>query len=217
MGSWGTLGRMPRSWTPVESPRLALRTNCGAGSCCCRRLSPSCRCLSPHHRSRSRRLAAHRCCRRCLAPRRLRQRSLSRSSITRPAPSLSTLRSLPSRSRGRRATQDSLPGGGQPLPCGTRTRRVPNEVSAVSTWHPPHPSFPNASRRRDRRPRRMQSRARSDLATTTLATTAPGAPRAPPGQSPAAVPAGASGAEAHDAVIEARRHERGASPALESR
>lgn len=142
---------MPRSWTPVESPRLALRTNCGAGSCCCRRLSPSCRCLSPHHRSRSRRLAAHRCCRRCLAPRQLRQRSLSRSSITRPTPSLSTLRSLPSRSRGRRATQDSLPGGGQPLPCGTRTRRVPNEVSAVSTWHPPHPSFPNASRGRDRR------------------------------------------------------------------
>lgn len=154
---------MPRSWTPVESPRLALRTNCGAGSCCCRRLSPSCRCLSPHHRSRSRRLAAHRCCRRCLAPRQLRQRSLSRSSITRPTPSLSTLRSLPSRSRGRRATQDSLPGGGQPLPCGTRTRRVPNEVSAVSTWHPPHPSFPNASRRRDSRLGPRDAPRRGDL------------------------------------------------------
>lgn len=207
---------MPRSWTPVESPRLALRTNCGAGSCCCRRLSPSCRCLSPHHRSRSRRLAAHRCCRRCLAPRQLRQRSLSRSSITRPTPSLSTLRSLPSRSRGRRATQDSLPGGGQPLPCGTRTRRVPNEVSAVSTWHPPHPSFPNASRRRDSRLGPRDAPRRGDLGKTRREATAAGATRAPPGQSPAAVPAGASGAEAHDAVIEASGHELGASPALES-
>lgn len=207
---------MPRSWTPVESPRLALRTNCGAGSCCCRRLSPSCRCLSPHHRSRSRRLAAHRCCRRCLAPRQLRQRSLSRSSITRPTPSLSTLRSLPSRSRGRRATQDSLPGGGQPLPCGTRTRRVPNEVSAVSTWHPPHPSFPNASRRRDSRFIPRDATRRIDSTRSAHRSTAAGATRAPPGQSPAAVPAGASGAEAHDAVIEASGHELGASPALES-
>jgi hypothetical protein len=53
--------------------------------------------------------------------------------------------------RGRTATQDSLPAGGQPFPDGLVTRKVPNEVSAVSTWLPPHPSFPNASERRDGR------------------------------------------------------------------
>jgi hypothetical protein len=48
------------------------------------------------------------------------RQSLFRSSITRLSHSLSTLRSLPSRSRGRSATQDSLPAGGQPLPDGAR-------------------------------------------------------------------------------------------------
>jgi hypothetical protein len=48
------------------------------------------------------------------------RRSFSRSSITWLTASLSTLRSLPSRSRGRPTTQDSLPAGGQPLPDGGR-------------------------------------------------------------------------------------------------
>ena len=77
-----------------------------------------CRCLNPHHRSLSLRLAAPRCCRRPLHNDGYPRQSLFRSSITRLSSSLSTLRSFPSRSRGRTATQDSLPAGGQPLPGG---------------------------------------------------------------------------------------------------
>jgi hypothetical protein len=118
--SWGTSGRTPRSQTPVGPLRLAMRTTSGAGSCRFRRLSPSCRCLIPHHRSLSLRLAAPRCCRRPLNNDGYPRQSLFRSSITRLSSSLSTLRSFPSRSRGRTTTQDSLPAGGQPLPGGGR-------------------------------------------------------------------------------------------------
>jgi hypothetical protein len=48
--------------------------------------------------------------------------SAFRGSITRPRPSLSTLRSRPCGT----PTQDSLPAGGQPLPGGIRTRWVPS-------------------------------------------------------------------------------------------
>jgi hypothetical protein len=62
------------------------------------------------------RLAAPRFRRRSLNSDGYPRQSLFRSSITRLSHSLSTLRSFPSRSRGRTATQDSLPAGGQPLP-----------------------------------------------------------------------------------------------------
>ena len=119
--SWGTSGRTPRSQTPVGPLRLAMRTTSGAGSCRCRRLSPA---LLPVPQSSpsslSLRLAAPRCCRRTLNNDGYPRQSLFRSSITRLSSSLSTLRSFPSRSRGRTATQDSLPAGGQPLPGGGR-------------------------------------------------------------------------------------------------
>ena len=63
-----------------------------------------------------------------------------RGSITRPASSLSTLRSggYPN------ATQDSLPGGGQPYPGGTRpagsVRKV-SETTHLTSSLPPSPSF----------------------------------------------------------------------------
>ncbi len=63
-----------------------------------------------------------------------------RGSITRPASSLSTLRSdgYPS------ATQDSLPGGGRPYPGGTRpagsVRKV-SETTHLTSSLPPSPSF----------------------------------------------------------------------------
>jgi hypothetical protein len=63
-----------------------------------------------------------------------------RGSITRPASSLSTLRSggYPN------ATQDSLPGGGQPYPGGTRpagsVRKVSKTTHLTSSL-PPSPSF----------------------------------------------------------------------------
>ena len=63
-----------------------------------------------------------------------------RGSITRPASSLSTLRSggYPN------ATQDSLPGGGQPYPSGTRpagsVRKVSKTTHLTSSL-PPSPSF----------------------------------------------------------------------------
>jgi len=112
--SWGTSGRTPRSQTPVGPLRLAMRTTLVRGVAVCRLLpvpqsSPS---------SLSLRLAAPRCCRHSLNSDGYPRQSLFRSSITRLTSSLSTLRSFPSRSRGRTATQDSLPAGGQPLPGG---------------------------------------------------------------------------------------------------
>src|SRR3954468_11566777 len=68
--------------------------------------------------SLSLRLAAPRFRRRSLNSDGYPRQSLFRSSITWLTPSLSTLRRFPSRSRGRTATQDSLPAGGQPLPGG---------------------------------------------------------------------------------------------------
>jgi hypothetical protein len=47
-------------------------------------------------------------------------RSLTPAGVSRLSSSLSTLRSFPSRPRGRTVTQDSLPAGGQPLPDGGR-------------------------------------------------------------------------------------------------
>lgn len=116
MRSWGTSVRSPPSQTPVGLLRLAFEDDhrCGelpfAG--CFRHLpvpqsSPS---------SLSLRLAAPRFRRYLLNSNGYPRHSLFRSSITRLSHSLSTLRSLPSRSRGRSATQDSLPAGGQPLP-----------------------------------------------------------------------------------------------------
>src|SRR5712691_667385 len=66
-----------------------------------------------------------------------------RGSITRPSRSLSTLRSA-----GRPApTQDSLPAGGQPLPCGTLTRWVRNRrFQVIATSSIPLPqACPGAS------------------------------------------------------------------------
>ena len=75
------------------------------------------------------------------------RQSLFRSSITRLSSSLSTLRSFPSRSRGRTATQDSLPAGGQPLPdAGRYPARSQMKFQSRRMRHPPHPSFRNASR-----------------------------------------------------------------------
>ena len=63
-----------------------------------------------------------------------------RGSITRPAPSLSTLRSAGYPN----ATQDSLPGGGRPYPGGTRpagsVRKV-SETTHLTSSLPPSPSF----------------------------------------------------------------------------
>jgi hypothetical protein len=64
-----------------------------------------------------------------------------RGSITRPTSSLSTLRDggYPS------ATQDSLPGGGQPYPGGTRpagsVRKVSETTTHLMSSLPPSPSF----------------------------------------------------------------------------
>ena len=64
-----------------------------------------------------------------------------RGSITRPTSSLSTLRSggYPN------ATQDSLPGGGQPYPGGTRpagsVRKVSETTTHLMSSLPPSPSF----------------------------------------------------------------------------
>jgi len=64
-----------------------------------------------------------------------------RGSITRPASSLSTLRSggYPN------ATQDSLPGGGRPYPDGTRpagsVRKVSETTTHLTSSLPPSPSF----------------------------------------------------------------------------
>jgi hypothetical protein len=116
--SWGTSGRAPRSQTPVGPLRLAIEDDLRCGESL---FSGGFRLLpvpqsSPS--SLSLRLAAPRCCRRFLHDDGYPRQSLFRSSITRLSPSLSTLRSFPSRSRGRTATQDSLPAGGQPLPGG---------------------------------------------------------------------------------------------------
>jgi hypothetical protein len=102
--SGGTLAPSPRGRPQVR------------GVAVCRRLSPSRRASA----SLSLRLAAPRFRRRSLNSDGYPRQSLFRSSITRLSHSLSTLRNLPSRSRGRTATQDSLPTGGQPLPEGDR-------------------------------------------------------------------------------------------------
>jgi hypothetical protein len=117
--SWGTSVRSPPSQTPVGPLRLAFEDDlrCGelpfAGG-------------FRHHAGASfltfarfsLRLAVPRFRRRSLHSDGYPRQSLFRSSITRLSHSLSTLRSFPSRSRGRTATQDSLPAGGQPLPDG---------------------------------------------------------------------------------------------------
>ena len=61
-----------------------------------------------------------------------------RGSLTRPAPSLSTLR----RSGHPDTTQDSLPAAGQRYRAGLKTRWAPSQ--GFSSSHPPHPSFPGA-------------------------------------------------------------------------
>jgi hypothetical protein len=116
--SWGTSGRSPPSQTPVGPLRLAMRTTLGVGSCCSRRLSPTMPVPHSSPSSLSLRLAAPRFRPRSLHSAGYPRQSTFRSSITRLSSSLSTLRSLPSRSRGRTTTQDSLPAGGQPLPGG---------------------------------------------------------------------------------------------------
>jgi hypothetical protein len=119
----------------------------------------------PHSstRSRSRRLAARRCCLPQFQRRRLPPRSRFRGSITRPVRSLSTLRSFPSRLPGRTATQDSLPAGGQPLPHGLCARLGPWWAFCFSTSLSPHPGFawrtgtPSPSMTCARPPRRARS------------------------------------------------------------
>lgn len=116
--SWETSVRSPPSQTPVGPLRLAFEDDYRCGEL----LFPAAFALSPVPQSSpsslSLRLAAPRFRRRSLNSDGYPRQSLFRSSITRLSHSLSTLRSLPSRSRGRTATQDSLPAGGQPLPDG---------------------------------------------------------------------------------------------------
>ena len=88
------------------------------GVAVCRRLSPYAGASVLTIARFSLRLAAPRFRRHLLNSDGYPRQSLFRSSITRLSHSLSTLRSFPSRSRGRTATQDSLPAGGQPLPGG---------------------------------------------------------------------------------------------------
>ena len=118
--SWGTSGRSPRSQTPVGPLRLAFEDDYRCGES----LLPAAFAIAPVPQSSpsslSLRLAAPRFRRHSLNSDGYPRQSLFRSSITRLSSSLSTLRSFPSRSRGRTATQDSLPAGGQPLPDGGR-------------------------------------------------------------------------------------------------
>ena len=141
MRSWGTSGRTPRSLTPVGPLRLAFEDDSGTGSCCFRRLSPFCRCLSPHHRrclSASRRPGsadAH--CTTTATHDNLSFEAQSRGSRPR---CLRFAAFLPALSRS--YSHARLASGWWPTFTGrgSRPRKVPNEVSASSTWLPPHPS-----------------------------------------------------------------------------
>ena len=97
----------------------------------------ACPALRPRRNLRAKTCQARRCCLPCHPRRRLPGR-VFRGSITRPAGSLSTLRSA-----GHPDTaQDSLPAGGHLCRAGLITRWVPNEVSRyVRSSLPPHPGL----------------------------------------------------------------------------
>jgi len=100
----------------------------GAGSRCCRRLSPSCRCLNPHRGHGTYRVTHSQ-----VLPPLVRPRGLRRtSSFGAESHGLSTrcLRFV-ARVFPRSTTQDSLPAGGQPLPGGIGVPQDPTKVSAT--------------------------------------------------------------------------------------
>jgi hypothetical protein len=140
--SWGVSGRTPRSQTPVGPLRLAMRTTSGAGSCCCRQLSPSC---PVPHSSPSIAVSPPRGA--SVLPPPIEQRRLpttiSLSKLNHAALVLAVYASQLSFPLSRSYGHARLASGWWPTFTGrgSRPRKVPNEVSASSTWHPPHPSF----------------------------------------------------------------------------
>ena len=144
--SWGASGRTPRSQTPVGTLRLAMRTTSGAGSCCCRQLSPSC---PVPHSSPSIAVSPPRGA--SVLPPPIAQRRLpttiSLSKLNHAALVLAVYASQLSFPLSRSYGHARLASGGWPASTGrgSQPRKAPNEVSASSTWHPPHPSFATQS------------------------------------------------------------------------
>jgi hypothetical protein len=125
---------------------LAMRTTSGAGSCCCRQLSPSC--PVPHS---SPLVAVSPPRGASVPPTPIEQRRLpttiSLSKLNHAALVLDVYASQLSFPLSRSYGHARLASSWWPAFTGRGSipRKAPNEVSASSTWHPPHPSFATQS------------------------------------------------------------------------